>query len=304
MILSWILVTQGTGGKLSTSTLPTGNGLGDIYSTDVSALKIEGREMTKSNNEHSTQATGSPQEQTCCPIVELRQYTLHPGKRDVLIELFDRELVESQEALGMTLVGQFRDLGNPNRFVWLRGFRDMPSRARALEDFYGGPVWKAHREDANATMIDSDNVLLLRPARPGSGFLVKNDRPPSGAKESPNGLIVATIYYFDGPVTDDFVDFFEGRLKPMLTGAGASILAYFVTEHSKNTFPRLPVREGENVFVSVSSFRDDAAYAAHESALSKSLRTHDDVSQELARWLKRSPEVLKLSPTAQSRLRG
>ena len=63
--------------------------------------------------------------QTCCPIVELRQYTLHPGKRDVLIDLFDRKFVESQEALGMKVIGQFRDLDNPNRFVWLRGFRDM-----------------------------------------------------------------------------------------------------------------------------------------------------------------------------------
>jgi hypothetical protein len=105
------------------------------------------------------------QPQTCCPIVELRQYTLHRGRREVLIELFDREFIESQEALGMDVIGQFRDLNNPNRFVWLRGFRDMPSRARGLEDFYGGPVWKAHREAANATMIDSDNVLLLRPAR-------------------------------------------------------------------------------------------------------------------------------------------
>src|SRR5712691_3163354 len=102
--------------------------------------------------------------EACCPIVELRQYTLHPGQRDVLIELFDREFVETQEALGMKVIGQFRDLDNPNRFVWLRGFRDMPSRAQALKDFYGGPVWKAHREAANATMIDSNNVLLLHPA--------------------------------------------------------------------------------------------------------------------------------------------
>jgi hypothetical protein len=28
-----------------------------------------------------------------CPIVELRQYTLRPGRRDVLIDLFERELV-------------------------------------------------------------------------------------------------------------------------------------------------------------------------------------------------------------------
>ena len=126
----------------------------------------------------------APPRETCCSIVELRQYTLHPGQRDVLIDLFDREFVESQEALGMKVIGQFRDLDNPNRFVWLRGFRDMPSRAQALKDFYGGPVWKAHREAANATMIDSDNVLLLHPAMPTSGFPFGNkERPPVGANE-------------------------------------------------------------------------------------------------------------------------
>src|SRR5438552_17461258 len=84
--------------------------------------------------------TGSdPIAETCCPIVELRQYTLHPGKRDVLIDLFDREFVEPQEALGMKVIGQFRDLERPDCFVRLRGFSDMPSRKQMLADFYGGP---------------------------------------------------------------------------------------------------------------------------------------------------------------------
>src|SRR5450755_2527702 len=108
----------------------------------------------------------SPPAQTCCPIVEFRQYTLHPGMRDTLIDLFDREFVESQEALGIRVIGQFRDLDDPERFVWLRGFRDMQARAEALGAFYGGPIWKSHREAANATMIDSDNVLVLRPTSP------------------------------------------------------------------------------------------------------------------------------------------
>ena len=129
--------------------------------------------MTKPTNERSEPSLGARPAQLCCPIVELRQYTLHPGTRDVLIELFDRELVESQEALGMTVIGQFRDLDDPDRFVWLRGFRDMPSRARALSDFYGGPVWKAHRDVANSTMIDFDDVRLLRPAGGASGFPVE-----------------------------------------------------------------------------------------------------------------------------------
>jgi hypothetical protein len=63
----------------------------------------------------------------------------------------------------------------------------MPSRAQALKDFYGGPVWKAHREAANATMIDSDDVLFLHPATPPSGFwceirnVLEWDRTRAGA---------------------------------------------------------------------------------------------------------------------------
>ena len=241
--------------------------------------------------------------QTCCPIVELRQYTLHPGQRDVLIDLFDREFVESQEALGMEVIGQFRDLDNPHRFVWLRGFRDMPSRAQALKDFYGGPVWKAHREAANATMIDSDNVLLLHPATPTSGFSLGNrERPGPGSNETRNELIVATIYYFDAPVDSGFVQFFDKTMKPAVTGSGATVLAYFATEQGENTFPALPVREGENVFVWFARLNDPAAYERHIAALTQSPHWRDEISKELASRLKREPEILKLSPTTRSLL--
>ena len=69
--------------------------------------------MSEPTHERSEQSLSSEQNQTCCPIVELRQYTLYPGKRDTLMDLFDREFVESQEAVGMTLIGQFRDLDKP-----------------------------------------------------------------------------------------------------------------------------------------------------------------------------------------------
>ncbi|MDX6763979.1 NIPSNAP family protein, partial [Streptomyces sp. F8] len=103
-------------------------------------------------------------------VIELRQYTLRPGRRDDLIELFDGELVEPQEEEGMAVLGQFRDLDDPDRFVWLRGFPDMAARHDALAAFYGGPVWARHRDRANATMSDSDDVLLLRPLAHGTGF--------------------------------------------------------------------------------------------------------------------------------------
>ena len=117
---------------------------------------------------------------SCCPVVELRQYTLRHGQRDVLIELFDREFIESQEAVGMEVIGQFRDLDRPERFVWMRGFQDMQRRREALEAFYGGPVWKAHAAAANATMVDVDDVLLLRPVAPSTGFEPQPQRPGQG----------------------------------------------------------------------------------------------------------------------------
>jgi hypothetical protein len=257
--------------------------------------------MTEPIGESSKQMRSS---RLCCPVVELRQYTLHPVKRDTLIDLFDREFVESQEALGIKIIGQFRDLDRPDRFVWLRGFRDMTSRAKALSDFYSGPVWKAHREAANATMIDSDNVLLLRPAVPTSGFSLENmKRPPVGSDDVPMSLVVATIYYFESPVAPDFINFFEQTLKPVVANLGATVSAYFVTENSENTFPALPVRAGENVFVWFSTFRDSAAYEDYVAALLQSERWRDEVSVGLARYVKRAPEVLKLSPTARSQLR-
>src|SRR5947209_5674345 len=66
-------------------------------------------------------------------VIELRQYTLHPGRRETLIALFEEKLVP-QLAAGMRLLGQFRDLDHADRFVWLRGFSDMPARTRALRE--------------------------------------------------------------------------------------------------------------------------------------------------------------------------
>jgi len=204
----------------------------------------------------------------------------------------------------MAVIGQFCDMDNPDRFVWLRGFHDMPTRARALQDFYGGPIWKAHREVANATMIDSDNVLLLRPANPKSGFeFAQVGRPPVGTNEIPKGLVVATIYYLKEGATPRFVNFFERKLVPVLIEANVNILGYFVTEQSANTFPALPVREGVSVFVWFASFADEPAHAEYFSSMADSPRWPDQLAKELADTTKGDPEILRLSPTARSQLR-
>ncbi|AUG79714.1 nipsnap superfamily protein [Kitasatospora sp. MMS16-BH015] len=158
-------------------------------------------------------------------VVELRRYTLRPGQRDTLIELFEREFVAGQEAVGIRVGGRFREVDDPDRFVWLRAFPDMEARRRALEAFYYGPVWREHREVANGTMLDSDDVLLLR----GPGY-----RPPVGA-----GVVTVTICHVEPGVTG---------FQPGVTGFPPGAAAHR-TEHAANTFPALPVREDVEVVV-------------------------------------------------------
>ena len=171
--------------------------------------------------------------------------------------------------MGAELIGQFRDLENPDRFVWLRGFPDMLVRRKMLEEFYTSPIWKAHREEANATMMDSDNVLLLCTAWSGSGFSLGH-RKIVGLDQSKSSLVTATICYFDSPPKNEFFVFFKGTLLPILVRYGAPCLATFVTESSPNNYPRLAVREGEYVFVWFSLFTNGTSYENHIRALEES----------------------------------
>ena len=239
------------------------------------------------------------------PVVELRQYTLKPGRREALIGIFDGQLIEGQEAAGMTVIGQFRDLDRPDMFVWLRGFEGMAARKGALTTFYDGPVWAAWRDAANATMIDSDDVLLLKPAWPGAGFhLSRSHRtalPDTEISSDPGrlaGIVVIRIHHLPPGAEADFARGFETAAVPVLKALGARVLAAFITEHAENSFPRLPVRAGENVFISVAGFESAEAHAHAEAALATSPEW-----QALRQPAAGPTETLRLSPTRQSLLR-
>ena len=226
--------------------------------------------------------------------LELRQYTLHGGRRDELIELFEREFIVPQNALGAHVLGTFRDLDDPDRFVWIRGFSDLASRKAALEAFYTGAVWRAHRDAANATMLDSDNVLLLTPLALGRERVAQAEAP---------GLIRVSIHQLAGVDPDGFRTFFRDRLAPHVAASGGEVGAELATATSPNNFPRLPVREGESVFVWLARFPDPDAERAFARTLHSLSGWRDGAPESLLPALMRKPEVLRLSPTACSPLR-
>ncbi|MDF5755777.1 NIPSNAP family protein [Spongiactinospora sp. TRM90649] len=226
------------------------------------------------------------------PVVELRRYTLHPGARETMIDLFDRELVETQEETGMRILGQFRDEDDPDRFVWMRAFPDMARRTESLTAFYvNGPTWRVHGPAAGATMVDSSDALLLRPV--GGSLPLAAARAAVGDAGVPGRRMAAAICHRDRPVDAGFVRAFEDRVRPALAAAGAAPLAWFETESAPNTFPRLPVRTDTHVFVWFTAWPDDRLPA----------EWHEVVETELSARLTGPPEVLRLSPTARSLLR-
>ena len=230
-------------------------------------------------------------------VVELRQYTLHPGTRDTLIDLFDREFVETQEVCGMSVLGQFGDLDRPDRFVWLRGFSGMESRAAALASFYGGPVWAAHSAAANATMIDFDDVLLLRPCGGDAlGALDPRNRPQQAVSMSPACNFEALICPVDPGDLDGFVAWYRDAFVPALKAVACETVASLVTETSENTFPRLPVREDVSVFVTLIRVAGEDGF--------KRLQDTPAGAAALAELALRTPVArLRLAPTARSLLR-
>jgi hypothetical protein len=227
-------------------------------------------------------------------VFELRNYLMRPGQRDVLIEMFEREFIESQEALGICVAGSFRDLDDPDHFVWIRGFADFARRAAALDAFYTGSVWQTHRAAANPTMIDSDNVLLLRPH---TGTLAcSGARPPIGATALPNSVIVASAWFLPPGGETEFAEIFAGEIGTRLRDSGGTVLATLISETRANNYPRLPVRENVNVFVAIARF-------GSLTDQTESARALGSLGREIERRVMQTTETLRLQPTARSLLR-
>ncbi|MEV7680335.1 NIPSNAP family protein [Streptomyces sp. NPDC088341] len=235
-------------------------------------------------------------------VIELRQYTLRPGRRDELIELFDREFVETQEEAGMIVLGQFRDLDDPDRFVWLRGFTGMEARREALSAFYGGPVWAAHGPRANATMVDSDDVLLLRPLPAWRGFTVTPSERRRPGATAPDRFVAAVLWHFP-PNTHDGTGLIQDGLVPLLRQTGPAPFAVLTTETAANTFPRLPVRTGENVVALFTSYPDENAHRRHLADAMAHPLVRDEILPDIERAQTAAPRLLRLAPTVRSLIR-
>lgn len=236
-------------------------------------------------------------------IVELRQYRLVPGVRDDFVALFDRAFVESQEALGMRIVGQYRDHDDAVRFTWIRGFRDMAAREQGLKGFYFGPVWQANRAAANPMLDDNDNVLLLKPAAPGLGFAPAQARASDAGGDAAGGAVQVVIEYLWKTPDTGFAAFFADEMKPALEAAGVDVIAAYVPLGEPNNFPQLPVRDDRKLLAWFVRGDSHDAIAAALARARGSARWQSRVAVVLHDAEERPPQTLRLDPTPRSALR-
>ena len=75
-------------------------------------------------------------------VIEVRIYTIHQGKREEFVKLYDGVLLPAQRRFGLEVLGQFISLDDDQTFVWLRRFDSQQERQRKWGEFYGSDLWR------------------------------------------------------------------------------------------------------------------------------------------------------------------
>ena len=94
-------------------------------------------------------------------IIEMRTYTIKHGCRAEFLEIFRRRSVPAHEAIGMTILGPFLSVEDPDTFFFMRGFPDLASRESMKARFYEGELWKGEMENVLMPMIERYEVVVV-----------------------------------------------------------------------------------------------------------------------------------------------
>ena len=198
-------------------------------------------------------------------VLELRNYLLRPNSLGKFAGLFNERFVQPMTELGGYTYGQFTLRGVADRFVWMRGYHDVPSRVNFLNDFYvKSEVWRTNRTAANALIVNSDNVYLLRPFNPEED-LGKPAQGISGTElDFGTGVVVVDLFVCNA-CRDQAVTLLRKEYLPFLGTIGVRQVTLWISEMTENEFPRLPAFQNKDLLVTITKFDTKTEYetAAH-----------------------------------------
>src|SRR6266511_3868497 len=231
-------------------------------------------------------------------VIEFRRYTVKEGERERFAEYFESYFPEAFQQMGAMVFGQFFERKNPVGFTWMRGFKNTDARAIVNAGFYYGPLWREHAFTMNSLMVDSNNVLLLRPLSAERGVTVLPSVDPVTEAQGAQGIVVAQIF----AVKANSVDAFAQQAEATFAGyraAGVREAGVLVTLDVPNNFPQLPVRTDGPYLVWLGIIKDNQTLDMRFNPLvERSLQLLSATN-----LLRATPELIILDPTPRSRLR-
>ena len=188
-------------------------------------------------------------------VLELRNYLLKPNLADTFSQYFHTKFVAPMNELGGYTLGEFKISDVNDRFVWLRGFTNMKTRLKFLNDFYiNSTPWKEHGKGANEMMINSDNVYLLKPLHKNA--FLKTDK-----------VFTVINFYICNSTLDKVINLFDAEYIPFLKTINVEDISLWVSEMTENDFQRLPVFQDKNLLVTISNYQDKNEYEAKQKAI-------------------------------------
>jgi len=254
--------------------------------------------LAETNRNKESEAMDRTKHLTDFQVIEFRRYIIKEGEREHFAEYFESYFPEAFQQMGAISFGQFFERKNPVGFTWMRGFKNIDARATINAGFYYGPLWKEHRSTMNSLMVDSDNVLLLRPLSSERGVLVLPAVDPIKEPKGAQGVVIAQIFAVKPNSVDDFAQRAEETFASY-RAAGAHEAGVLVTLDVPNNFPQLPVRTDGPYLVWLGIVKDNKTLETQLASLAE--RSMQSLS---ATGLLRSPpELVILDPTKRSRLR-
>lgn len=231
-------------------------------------------------------------------VIEFRRYIVKEGEREYFAEYFESYFPEAFQQLGAIAFGQFFERQNPVRFTWIRGFKNTDARAITNARFYYGPLWKEHRSTMNSLLVDSDDVLLLRPLDGEHGIPVFPAVDPIKEENGAQGVVLAQIFGVKPNNVDVFAQHAEATFASY-RAAGAREAGILVTLDAPNNFPQLPVRTDGPYLVWIGIVKDHKTLQEQLTPLAE--RSVKPLSA--TGLLRTTPELVILNPTRRSRLR-
>jgi hypothetical protein len=230
-------------------------------------------------------------------VIELRRYTIKPGARATFARYFETWFPEAFQQLGAIAFGHFCEREQTNRFTWLRGFRDMNERLTVNQAFYFGPVWAEHKPAVNGLIVDSDDVLLLCPARTDSGVRAMCAVDPVNEPQGAQGIAVAQVFKVRAEMRDAFLLKAEAAFATY-RDQGVIEAGVLKTLDVPNNFPQHPIRADGTYLVWLGLLREQRMLDALRPAF-------DAAAESLAGsgMLDGATELVILDPCRRSRLR-